>query len=386
MQRAKIKALIKTIVALTIVLLVVHSTFVLAQIASRKVLSSFPWEAFLASTQIVHKAGDSLKSQERLRGAMISPQVTATDLETLGRQWKANHVRWQLLWDGYPFSSADRGDLKAYDAWLTKALTHLDQLLATCEQSGLKVLIDLHTPPGGRSRDLNFRLFQEQKFQDAFLQVWNLIAHRYRGNKTIWGYDLLNEPAEGMVRMGLMNWHELAKHAAKNIRAIDQQHAIVVEPIWATPTALKDLKPLPIPGVVYSVHMYEPLHFTHQGFGGRPSGVFYPGKIDNQFWDKQQLQRVLQSVVDYQRQYGVRIYVGEFSAIRWAPKDSAYNYLHDLIEIFEQNGWDWAYHAFREWNGWSVEHTSNQQDQKPSMTMTNRERLLKTWYAKNSQH
>jgi hypothetical protein len=25
--------------------------------------------------------------------------------------------------------------------------------------------------------------------------------------------------------------------------------------------------------------------------------------------------------------------------------------------VFEEYKWDWTYHAFREWQGWSVEHT-----------------------------
>ena len=26
------------------------------------------------------------------------------------------------------------------------------------------------------------------------------------------------------------------------------------------------------------------------------------------------------------------------------------------IALFRDYGWDWTYHAFREWEGWSVEH------------------------------
>ncbi len=39
--------------------------------------------------------------EPRLRGAMISPNVTVEDLEVLGGRWGANHVRWQLLWGGF---------------------------------------------------------------------------------------------------------------------------------------------------------------------------------------------------------------------------------------------------------------------------------------------
>jgi hypothetical protein len=69
----------------------------------------------------------------------------------------------------------------------------------------------------------------------------------------------------------------------------------------------------------------------------------YPGVIDGTQWDKAALEAALKPVVEFQQAYGVRIYIGEFSAIRWAPDDSAHRYLADLIDIFERHGWDWSY-------------------------------------------
>jgi hypothetical protein len=322
----------------------------------------------------------------RLRGAMISPQVTAEDLRVLGTQWRANHVRWQLVWGGFPHGPADKGDLAAYDAWLESALGHLDERLPVCRRSGLLVLIDLHTPPGGRDRAGACRLFHEKRFQDAFLRTWEKIARRYKGNRTVWGYDLVNEPVEGTVAGGLLDWHALAGRAAKAVRAIDPGHALVVEPApWGSPSALRRFEPLPVLGVVYSVHMYEPHRFTHQGVGRSRTGIRYPGVVGGRYVGKGQLRQVLRPVVEYQRDHRVAIYVGEFSAVRWAPGHSAYNYLRDLIDLFEEQGWDWAYHAFREWDGWSVEHGPDPQDHAPSATPTDRERLLRSWYARNSQ-
>ena len=52
--------------------------------------------------------------------------------------------------------------------------------------------------------------------------------------------------------------------------------------------------------------------------------------------------------------------------------------LNDCIEVFEELGWDWSYHAFREWNGWSLEHEGdNPQTMKPAGTTPRREVLLK---------
>jgi len=320
----------------------------------------------------------------RLRGAMISPRMTEADLRVLGGEWKANHVRWQLNWGGFPHGPADKASVEEYRRWLDSALDHLDRLLPVCEELGILVLIDLHTPPGGRNPAKECRMFQEPRFQEAFVEVWEMIARRYRGKKAVWGYDLVNEPVEGVVPEGLMGWHGLATATARKVRRIDPDHAIIIEPCpWGGPQGLDWFEPLDVPGVVYSVHMYRPHRFTHQGIHGNPSGISYPGEVDGKYWDKDALRRVLQPAIDYQRDYGVHIYLGEFSAIRWAPGDSAHDYLRDCIEVFEEQGWDWAYHAFREWDGWSVEHGPDRQDRSPSPTPTKREQLLRSWFGRN---
>lgn len=323
-----------------------------------------------------------------LRGAMLSSQVQATDLNVLGNQWHANIARYPLLWDAVWNSPADTANVAAYQSWVETALANFDTLLPAFKQAGLQVVLDLHTPPGGRDPvSQYYRLFEDPQFQSAFLQLWTEIAKRYQNNTTIWGYDILNEPAEGYVNTGsgLLDWHALALKAAQNIRSIDGQHVLIVESSWGDPGQLGSFSPLPVTGVVYSVHMYTPMHLTHQGIYGNPTGVSYPGQIDGQYWDLNQLRQVLQPVIDYQRHNKVPIFIGEFSAVRWAPGSSSYNYLHDVIDIFESNGWNWTYHAFREWNGWSVEYGSDPNAQQPSPTLSDRELLLQSWFAKNQK-
>jgi len=320
----------------------------------------------------------------RLRGTMISPQVQEEDLRVLGGQWKANHVRWQLLWGGFPHGPADKADLPEYEAWLESALKHLDRLLPVCREVGIKVCIDMHTPPGGRDPDSVYRMFRQKEFQEGFVRLWEKMARRYRDEPAVWGYDLVNEPVEGLVADGLWDWRRLALETARRIRAIDPHHAIIVEPTpWGAPEGLDWLEPLDVPGVVYSAHMYIPHKFTHQGIHGNPWNVPYPGQIDGKFWDKKALQEALRPVIEYQKDYHVPIYIGEFSAIRWAPGKSAYNYLRDVIEIFEEHGWHWAYHAFREWDGWSVEHGPDPKDRSPVSQPTDRQLLLRSWFEKN---
>jgi hypothetical protein len=323
----------------------------------------------------------------RLRGAMVSPKIDEAGLQTLGSKWNANLIRWQLV---HLAAAGQTFKLSEYDAWLDGELEKLDAALPLCEKYGLQVVIDLHSPPGGKCAGsytgANDRLFTDKACQDKLVQVWQLLARRYRNARAVWGYDLANEPDDVGVSEECDDWQDLAERTAKAIRAIDPDRVIIVEPAnWGNPDGLRVFRPINVPRVVYSVHMYEPHAFTHQGVLSASKPIAYPGQIDGEMWDRARLEKVLKPVVEFQKTYGVHIYIGEFSAIRWAPGDSACNYLRDVIDIFESHGWDWTYHAFREWSGWSVEHTGDRDNTQSAAEPTDREKLLRQWFGKNQK-
>ena len=189
----------------------------------------------------------------RLRGMQVSANIDEAGLLLLSQEWNANVIRWQLIRSRRQ-AQGDLLDLTAYDRWLDGALMKLDAVLPLCEKYGLMVVIDLHSPPGGNLTPggyvgTNGGLFTNAACQKKFVAVWEQIARRYKNARTVWGYDLLNEPIpprdvqpglmfEGQVlsstippqelEKGLDDWDELAERAAKAIRAIDPGRAIIV--------------------------------------------------------------------------------------------------------------------------------------------------------------
>ncbi|MGD2174760.1 MAG: cellulase family glycosylhydrolase [Candidatus Brocadiaceae bacterium] len=315
----------------------------------------------------------------RLRGVMHGPQFDEQNIRDLA-EWGANQVRWQLNWTPMKQAEEWAKDLEAYDEWLDGALEHTDKALDACEKYGIKVLLDLHCPPGGRAAGGVCRMFSEAHYRDKLLDAWERMAHRYKGRDAIYAYDLINEPVE--PRSGaIVTWPELATEVIRRIRAIDPGKPVVYEPgPWGGPDGFDAIEPLDVERVIYSFHMYKPHQFTHQ-FRYEPS--VYPGEIGGVNWDKERLREAMRPAIDFQREFNVHMYVGEFSAIRWAPDNSAFRYIRDLIELFEEYGWDWSYHAYREWSGWSVEHTTDEKDGERSATPTEREKLLRGWFKKN---
>lgn len=313
-----------------------------------------------------------------MRGMTLSPDVTEDDIRDLA-EYGANLVRYQLAWNG----PVDTASVAEYNAWLETALTKLGGLLPVFAETGIGVVVDLHTPPGGlsiRATPHQYRLFSEQEFQDAFIAVWDTITARYLGNTTIWGYDILNEPAVRFVEAGLKDWNALALHVGQRIRTTDALHKIIVEPIYGDQSKLTKLTPLALDGVIYSPHNYYPKKFREQGFNGKKINVVYP-KGD---FNKAGIQKALRNAIAFQKKYKVEMYLGEFAAPRWAPGKSAFLYLKDSISIFEKQKWHWTYHAWREDDAWSVEHGSKQSDHTISPTLTDRAKLMMKAFSKNS--
>lgn len=348
-------------------------------------IAKLPERAKPRPARVMHRGHDL----PRLRGAMISPRtLTEADLRTLGQEWNANLVRWQLIRMARPGESAS---LDAWDRWLEEELKRLDAMLPLCRKYGLYVALDLHSPPGGVGTAGGYAgsdagLFNDRACQERFVKAWEHMARRYKGNRVIWGFDLANEPVEDEWDGTCDDWQALAERTAKAIRAVDPDRTIIVEPPeWGSPGGLRHFRPISVPNVVYSVHMYLPHEFTHQGVFRPSPPILYPGEIGGKLWDKAALREALQPAVEFQKDYNVHIYIGEFSAIRWAPEGSAYRYLKDLIDVMEELGWDWSYHAFREWSGWSVEHSEDRADDKPASRPTRRQELLMSWFAKNKK-
>jgi hypothetical protein len=318
-------------------------------------------------------------SPTRLRGAMIGTDtLDSAGIVLFGNTWKGNLLRWQL---NGPWKSEGLIDPK-YQEHLAHDLAILDRALPLCRLHGIQVVVDLHS--------LSKHLFHDVAAQTRLIETWKRLVNRYRNEPAVWGWDLANEPVEDEWHQGILDWNALSDTLARTIRTLDTQKVIIVEPaMMGGVEGLRNLQPVgwkrgyDIPRVVYSFHFYDPGTLTHQGVQrGSKTGIVYPGRIGGDEWDSAALRKALAPAYEFQQRYRVPLYVGEFSCIRWAPDSSAYRWLRDATRLFEEAGWDWSYHAFREWQGWSVEYPSGSHDLTHPVE-TDRQRLLRGLFAKN---
>ena len=287
-----------------------------------------------------------------------------------------------------PFADKDYADLAAYGANLVRIGVNLavgesgatfvlaasewadmESTVAMGRKHGFKVILALVPLPLGEAAVH----WNRPDLKASLVDIWGRVAARFKGNPVIAGYDLLNEPvmprdrnqpptpvnapinagwAATVQDQSADPWRDLAVKIIQTIRAEDADRVIIFEPSpWALPKGFSQLTPLPFSRVVYSFHFYEPHALTHQGMYEHRVALKYP----TEELSRSSLSNAMEPVRAFSRKYSVPIFVGEFSIVRWAPGDSAAQYLKDAIELFEAEGWNWAYHSFREYEGWDAE-------------------------------
>ena len=121
----------------------------------------------------------------RLRGVMVSPEIDEAGLRVLGQEWNANLIRWQLIRRGRIDNPLD---LAAYEKWLQSAIQQLDRALPLCEKYGLRVVVDLHSPPGGHTTSggyagSDYGLFTDAACQRKFVEVWQADGAEVQGRE-----------------------------------------------------------------------------------------------------------------------------------------------------------------------------------------------------------
>jgi hypothetical protein len=230
-------------------------------------------------------------------------------------------------------------------------IRYAQRVLVRGERYGFRVVLVLLATPWGDQSDY----WNSDSLKADIVDKWERVAWRLKSYSALQAYDLLNEPVVRDTPPGRSvqaPWRELAGAIARELRAADPETPLMIEPTpWGLPSSLRQTEPLTQPGLVYSFHFYEPHAFTHQGLPGEPMAMTYPG----QGWNKARLSQALDDARRFAAQHQVPLFVGEFSCVRWAPAGSCPRYIADSLSLFEAEGWGWAYHCWRCYQGWDPE-------------------------------
>lgn len=278
------------------------------------------------------------------RGAQVAPAVHPDNTKALFAAG-ANLLRYQIT------THRDHANAMSEQEFYSFLMNHVNfiktDVLPHAATYSAKVVVYLHIPAGGYDGN-RCAMFTGLKpwGRNAMFNAWQMMATALRDSPQVIGYGILNEPAGSAEQVrGLM------KQCVRRIRTVDQEKICIVTCPYSDPAKFTQIQIFQDKKIWYLAHMYYPPALTHQGIAERPYPVTYPyGNLN-----RDKLEAHLGAMTRLARDKKLTCYIGEFSISNFASDESRVAYLKDCIRIFEERGWHWSYHAWREAPVWDVE-------------------------------
>jgi aryl-phospho-beta-D-glucosidase BglC (GH1 family) len=212
---------------------------------------------------------------------------------------------------------------------------HLDRAIETLARHGIYSIVDLHALPGGQNHHWHSdnpthvpAFWEHPHFQDRVVHLWEAIAARYRDNRWVAGYNLLNEPADESRRVV----GPFYKRLVAAIRAVDPHHTVFLD--GNTYATEFDVFDEPFENAVYTLHDYV------------PAGL---GRSDEYDPDAAEAKFLTRSA--YARQTGTPILVGEFGPIYTGDEEQdrlRRRILADQLERYQRYDVSWALWMYKD--------------------------------------
>lgn len=196
---------------------------------------------------------------------------------------------------------------------------YMDRLVSWCRKENIYILLDMHCAPGGQTGDniddgYGFPfLFDNEADIEQTASIWKRIAERYKNEKIIMGYDLLNEPIAHYYDSGHFNplLEPVYKRIVKAIREVDKNHTVYLGGAqWDS-----NFKPFGKPfddNIVYTFHKY---------------------------WTPP-TKAVIQDYIDFREKFNVPIYVGETG-------ENTDGWVDSFRVVCEQNNVGWHFWPYK---------------------------------------
>ncbi len=175
----------------------------------------------------------------------------------------------------------------------------LDRAVRHCRQHGLYAVLDFHALPGSQNQHWHSDnethkagFWAYRHFADRVVHLWEALAARYRGNATVAGYNIMNEPADPDGNM-IKPFYDRVVEA---VRRVDPDHIIFLDGNRYS-TDFSAFENLPVyPNAVYTAHDYALPGFIYGG----P----YPGVTNGVFVDRDQVEQAFLRRTEFMRSTG----------------------------------------------------------------------------------
>jgi aryl-phospho-beta-D-glucosidase BglC (GH1 family) len=290
--------------------------------------------------------------------------ITREDIRQIS-DWGFDHVRLPVDYDVLE-------DKNIPGKYLERGFDHINDCLAWCADSGLRVILDLHKAPGYAFDEQGQNDFETNPArQEHFIALWRALTQRFAAvDQDLLAFELLNE----VVFEDATKWNAIVEKTIKAIRSIDQDRLILFGGnYYSSVDTLSELPQFADENVQSKFHFYLPLSVTHQKAYWVPplleldQTVDYPGRADGleaylsahpeYGWrladeigvefNEAYLRKLLAPAVEFMRERHTGLHCGEFGVIDRAPMQTRLNWTRDLVKILKNLGIGYAYWTYK---------------------------------------
>ena len=119
--------------------------------------------------------------------------------------------------------------------WLQEGFDRIDSMCVWAERWGILLILDMHACPGGQSSgdicdydSSKPSLWESEANRQKLIALWRKIAERYKEQKCVAAYDLINETNWTLTNNNKLLW-DTCRLIIKAIREVDTNHIAILE-------------------------------------------------------------------------------------------------------------------------------------------------------------
>ena len=266
--------------------------------------------------------------------------ITENDFRTIA-EWGADHVR-------IPF---DYNIIEDKDGnYIESGFKRLADAVALAKKYNLNVVLDLHKTAGfsfdyyGESEN---GFFDSEAYQERFYKLWEQMAQRFGNDPDHIAFELLNEVTD---KEFIGAWNRIVRICIERIRKYAPDTIILVGSYWNNSAAtVFALDPPYDDKVVYNMHCYDPLKFTHQGAYWTTDIIpeermaFEDSGCSVEFFEE-----FFASAIKKAEENNAELYCGEYGVIDVVSGEDAVKWLRCINTVFEKHGIGRAIWSYKE--------------------------------------
>lgn len=246
-------------------------------------------------------------------------------------EWGADHIRIPV---DYNIFENNDGSYKE------DGFERVENAIMNCRKYNLNTVIDLHKTAGfsfdyyGENES---GFFDSEELQERFYRLWEELSKRFGKYSDTVAFELLNEVTD---KDYIDKWNEISCECIRRIRKYAPDVIILVGSYWNNSAeAVKDLAAPYDDKVMYNMHCYEPLKFTHQG-------AYWTNQInpderisfESAAITPELFEGLFESAISKAKENNTSLYCGEYGVIdRCSPEDTL-KWLRCINSVFEKYG------------------------------------------------